>query len=273
MSYEPPYKPAALPDAVVRDRQQSAAQEAVTLQAVQPELDAALDVGRSSLAKLASYHAGVADRTNLDLSVEPGSRALALWESTAAALGLSRAFVDLIGLGYHAQILPTYRAIHEMLGVVSVLDDTNEDEFLASWLADDEVRQQKVRAAATRQSERIAQQVAAAGDDAGVGDVGATMKTLYSPLSDISHGRRSAVRPYISESLRTAATGPHPAAYMRLEHYEVGLLLLEDVVIVVGGALWTLYGGTFFKDRISPLQDAVRQAAERLGHVRLQLPL
>jgi hypothetical protein len=271
VSDEPPFNPASLPEEVVRARRQSAAQEAAALDAVQPELDTALGVARKPLAELARLHAGVADRTDLDLSFEPGSRALALWESTAAVLGLSRAFVDLIGLGYHAQILPTYRAIHELLGVVTVLDDADETEFLASWLVDDEVRQRKVRAAATRQSQRITQQLGDAGEEVRVGDAGAIMKTLYGPLSDISHGRRSAVRTYISEALRTAETGPHPAAFVRLEHHEVGLLLVEDVVIVVGGALWTLHGGTFFKDRILPLQDTVHQATERLARIRLRL--
>jgi hypothetical protein len=271
MSDEPPYKPAPLPDAVVRARRQSATAEAAARQAVQPELNAALDVARTALAKIASYHAGVADRTDLNLSYEPGSQALALWESSAAALGLTRALADLIGLGYHAQILPTYRAIHELLGVVAVLDDATETEFLVSWLANDEVRQRKVRAAATRQSERIKQLLGAGSDEVVIGDAGAMMKTLYGPLSDISHGRRSAVRTYISETLRAAEIGPHPAAYIRVEHHEVGLLLVEDVVIVVGGALWTLYGGTFFDDRIAPLLDAVHQAAERLGHMRQQL--
>ena len=40
--------------------------------------------------------------------------------------------------------------------------------------------------------------------------------------------------------------------YIRLEHHEVGLLLIEDVVLVGGGALATLYGGTFYVDRIAP---------------------
>jgi len=268
MADELPYKPRPLPDDVVEAREHFAAKQAAELQVVQPELDAAIAVARDALDRLDGYHAAVADRSDLDLSFEPGSRPLALWESTAAAIGLSRAFVDLVALGYHAQILPTYRAIHELLGVVSVLDDENEAEFLTSWLADDKVRQHKVRAAATRETERLADPMADAGNDDAPADAGESMKKLYGPLSDISHGRRLAVRTYVSEPLRLAATGPHPDPDQRLAHHELGLLLIEQVVLVVGAALWTLYGGTFYHDRIAPLQDAVQQAAEHLARVR-----
>jgi hypothetical protein len=57
MSDEPPYKPAPLPDVVVQARRQSAAQEAAAVQAVQPELDAALGVGRTALAEVAHFDA------------------------------------------------------------------------------------------------------------------------------------------------------------------------------------------------------------------------
>jgi hypothetical protein len=271
MTEEPLYKPRPLPEDLVDAREHFAAKQAAELQAVQPEMDAAITVARDALDRLDRYHAAVADRTDLDLSFKPGSRPLALWESTAAAIGLSRAFVDLIALGYHAQILPTYRAIHEVLGVVSVLDDENETEFLTSWLADEEVRQRKVRAAATRQTERLAEQMADAGIEDAPVDAGQTMKKLYGPLSDVSHGRRSAVRTYISEPLRLAETGSHPDPDQRLAHHEQGLLLIEQVVLVVGAALWTLHGGTFYRDRIEPLQDAVHQAAEHLARVRLEL--
>lgn len=238
---------------------------------VQPELDAALDVGRDALDRLDRYHAGVADRTDLVLSFEPGSRQLALWESTAAAIGLSRAFVDLVALGYHAQTLPTYRAIHELLGVTSTLDDENEDEFLAGWLADNEVKQWKVRAGATRHAARLREQMAAAGMEDLPCDLGDITKRLYGHRSDISHGRRSAVRTYVSEPLRSAATGPHPAVDQRFEQHEIGLALIEQVVLVVGAALSTLYGGTFYRDRILPLQSSVKDAAQRLALIRAQL--
>ncbi len=177
------------------------------------------------LDALAEYHAGVADRTDLDLSQDFGSRSLALWESTAPAIGLARAFVDLVDLGYDAQTLPLYRALHEILGAVSVLDDTHETKFLADWLSDAEVRQKEVRAAETRNAEPMREQLGL--DD--LGDPGNAMRALYGPLSDVSHGRRSAVMAYVSPELRAAVTGPHLSSRQRLATHETGLALVRQV--------------------------------------------
>jgi hypothetical protein len=267
MTQEPPYKPSELPDDVVAARKRAADDEAVVGPALRPELDQAVTAARIVLDALAEYHASVADRTDLDPSQDPGSRSLALWESMAAAIGLARAFVDLVDLGYDAQTLPLYRALHEILGVVSVLDDTHETKFLADWLSDAEVRQKEVRAAETRNAERMREQLGL--DD--LGDPGNAMRALYGPLSDVSHGRRSAVRTYVSPELRAAVTGPHPSSRQRLATHETGLALVRQVVLVVGGALATLYGGTFYTDRIQPLDGGVEAAAARLARIRKEL--
>lgn len=140
-----------------------------------------------------------------------------------------------MSLGYHSQTIPTYRAIFDLLGLIGVLGDVHEDEFLAEWLANEEVKQWKVRQAAKRESDHLREQLQSDGYTEQGGDAAQLMNNLYRPLSDGSHGRREAVRTYISETLRQAATGVHPSALERLVTTEGSLLLLEDLVQVVGG--------------------------------------
>ena len=100
----------------------------------------------------------------------------------------------------------------------------------------------EVRQAARRESDRVREHLQADGCTDVVRDAAQLMTSVYRPLSDSSHGRRAAVRAYISESLRQAATGAHPSAQERLVSVEGGLLLVEDLVQVVGDALAFLYG-------------------------------
>jgi hypothetical protein len=265
---ERPYQPADLPSDVVEARKRSDAEEAALLGQLRPELDAAIKTARDALDWLDRSHALVADISDISLRADTGSRAQALWESSAAAIGLGRAFIDLVALGDHSQTIPTYRAIFELLGLIGVLSDVHEDEFLREWLANKEVKQWKVRQAAKRESDRVREQLKADGYAEPVGDAAHLMERLYGPLSDSSHGRREAVRAYISETLRRAATGAHPSASERLVTAEGSLLLLEDLVQVVGDALAYLYGGTFFAHRVMPLQETVASAMERVRTIR-----
>ena len=268
---ERPYRPADLPISVVEARRRSEAEEAALLERLRPELGAAVQTARDAIAWLDRSHAAVADRSDISLSAATGSRAQALWESSAAAIGLGKAFIDLVALGYHSQTIPTYRAIFELLGLIGVLGDVHEDEFLAEWLANEEVKQWKVRQAAKRESDHLREQLQSDGYTEQGGDAAQLMKNLYRPLSDGSHGRREAVRKYISETLRQAATGVHPSALERLVTTEGSLLLLEDLVQVVGDALAFLYGGTFFADQVQPLLGAVASAMGRLRTIRQTL--
>jgi hypothetical protein len=268
---ERPYGPAELPSHVVEARRRSELDEAVMLDRLAPSLSAALQTARDALDWLDRSHALVADRSDISLSGDTGSRAQALWESSAAAIGLGRAFVDLVALGYHSQTIPTYRAIFELLGLIGVLGDVHEDEFLTEWLANGEVKQWRVRQAAKRESDRVREHLKADDCTDVVRDAAQLMTSLYRPLSDSSHGRREAVRAYISESLRQAATGAHPSAQERLVTVEGGLLLVEDLVQVVGDALTFLYGGTFFTDHVLPVQETVNSAMETLRTIRQTL--
>lgn len=265
MADDPPFNQRELPDEIRQARAATEATRPAYLAAIKPVLESSLSAGRHAIGQLEAHHAHVADATDLDLRPGASGRPIALWESCAAALGLARAMLELTTLGYHVQMIPTYRALHEMLGIVSVLADIHEDEFLDEWLADEEVRARKVREAMTRQADRVREEMRAAGVDDDIGDAGALMRELYGPMSDGSHGRRSAVRAYISAPLRSAATGPHPDADQWTIHHEFSLLLVEQVVMTVGDGLTMLYGGMFFRDVVKPLQATVVAAMAELA--------
>ena len=95
-----------------------------------------------------------------------------------------RAFVELVGLGYHAQTIPTYRALHELLGIVAVLGEDEEEAFLASWLANGEVRPREVRAAAARGAQRLRERAATAGLADQMAEPSVFRREPYGPLSD-----------------------------------------------------------------------------------------
>jgi hypothetical protein len=155
----------------------------------------------------------------------------------------------LVALGCHSQTIPTYRGIFELLGV---LGDVQEDEFLAEWLANGEVKQSKVSHPAKRKSDRVREQLQSDGYTEPVGDAAQLMKNLLSAaLRQLAWTTRSrsGIRMGVWETLRQAATGMHPSALGRLLTAEGSLLLLADLVQVVGDALAFLYGGTFFADK------------------------
>lgn len=268
---ERPYQPAALSAEVISARRRSEQYEQAVARAASGEVESAVRVARDAVAELAAHHRHVVEATDLELGFDAGSRYLALWEATAAALGLASALVDLVALGYHAQTMPTYRALHELLGVVSVLSDDQETTFLAAWLENGEVRPHEVRDAASRAAQRLAERMTAAGLPGEVADPSVFMRELYGPLSDSSHGRREAVRAYVSEDLRLALTGPHPAASIRIHFVESSLQLILEVVLVVGLALAELYGGSFYPERIAPIQAHVESAIELLAGLRRRI--
>jgi hypothetical protein len=116
MTEDPPYRETPVPDQVKLARFRDDADEAVAKLAIEPALRGAWDEAREVLRSLSRHHQHIAEATDLDLAQDPGSRPLALWEASAAGIGLANALVDLADLGYHPQIVPTYRAVHEILG-------------------------------------------------------------------------------------------------------------------------------------------------------------
>jgi hypothetical protein len=94
--------------------------------------------------------------------------------------------------GHADSALPVSRSLHEALGVLAVVNDDAEETILRRWLDDCEVQPKKVRAAAERQAQRIAERAAAQGVDLDVAGVSALMEEMYATLSDVSHIRRRA---------------------------------------------------------------------------------
>jgi hypothetical protein len=90
---------------------------------------------------------------------------------------------------------------------------------------------------------------------------------VYRPLFDGSHGRHGTVHAYVSESLRLALTAAHPAATIRVHFVE----RILEFVLVGGRALTEPYEGSFYSDRVAPIEARVEQAIETLALLRSRI--
>jgi hypothetical protein len=218
---------------------------------------------------LAAQHAHLADHSDLNLLGD--TRWAARWRLTGAALAYANALVDLSDRGYVDPALPISRALYEALGVLGVVNDDTEQTILDRWLEDREVQPKKVRAAAVRQAERIAEEAAERGIELDVIDVSEQMEQIYRVLSNVSHVRRSGLRGMVSVPLRRAIYGAHPDPLARAHGVASTVLAVEATIIGVGDPLAAFYGGPYYPQIIKPIQDGLTQSAAQLT-ARLNRP-
>jgi hypothetical protein len=253
---------AALPAEVVARRAEADERDQRLAPAVDAHLEAVLDNCRTALQWLAEQHAYLADHSDLDL--DGATRWAARWQLAGAAIAYANALVDLSDGGYVDPALPVSRSLYEALGLLGVVNDDAEQTILDRWLEDREVQPKKVRAAAERQARRVQQEAAAQSVDLDVGDVSELMQGIYSPLSDVSHVRRSGVRGMISGPLRRANYGRHPDPGMRSQGAASTVLAVEATIMGVGDVLAMFYGGPYYREVIKPVQDGVMESAAQL---------
>lgn len=217
---------------------------------------------RIALDAVAKHHAHLADVTDLDLTGE--SRWTARWQLSGAAIAFAHALVDLSAAGHVDTALPTSRTLSETLAVVGAVNDDEEDTILQDWLAGEEVRPKKVRAAAERQAQRVKESAAAQGVDLDVGGLKEQMDAMYRLLSDASHVRRTGLQGLTSGPLRRAVYGRHPDPAQRAAGAVSTVLSVESAIIGVGDALTSFYGGPFYAQTIKPIQDGLMESSTQL---------
>lgn len=235
---------------------------AITAPALDPTLEAVLKNCRIALKALADQHAHLADHSDMDL--DGNTRWAARWRLAATAIAYANALVDLTDDGYSDTALPTSRALYEALGVLGVVNDTDEQTILDRWLEDREIQPKKVRAAAERQAKRIAEDAAAHDVELDVADISAQMEQIYSVLSDVSHARRSSLRGMVSVPLRRAIYREHPDPLGRAHAAVSTVLAVEATILGVGDALACFYGGPYYAQIIKPIQDGLMASAAQL---------
>lgn len=199
---------AELSAGVVGERQAADAQAKVVGPSIDAHVEAVLQNCRIALDTLAAQHAYLADHSDMEL--DGATRWAARWQLGGAAIAYAHALVDLSVQGHVDSALPVSRTLHEALGVLEVVNDEAEQTILDRWLEDRGVQPMKVRAAAERQAQRVAEDASAQGIDLEVTGVKEHMEQMYSVLSDVSHIRRTGVRGMVSARLRRAVYGRHP---------------------------------------------------------------
>jgi hypothetical protein len=161
---------------------------------------------RQSLEWLAKHHADYGQKTSHDLLEK--ERHNAVWKLSGQSIAHATALVDLLELGYTGQTWPLMRAIHEVNRLLVAVTDVEEDTIVRRWLADQEVKQAKARAAEERQAKRISEQMQAAGVGSIEADVGALSQQSYKLMSKAAHHQRSIVDEGVDHENRTISTGP-----------------------------------------------------------------
>jgi hypothetical protein len=208
---------------------------------------------RQSLEWLAKHHAAYGQKTTHDLL--ENERHNAVWKLSGQSIAHATALVDLLELGYTGQTWPLMRAIHEVDRLLVAVTDVEEETIVRRWLADQQVKQAKARAAEQRQAKRISEQMQAAGDKPIEDDVGALSQQVYKLMSKAAHHQRSIVDEAVDHDSRAMIYGPDPRVERRLEYLGFGGLLIQEVLLLVGDALSFLWGPPFYQDHLAPMLE------------------
>lgn len=172
-----------------------------------PVVEACVAAFSAILDQLETAHRKVADDTRLDL-LSP-SREAAAWLLTGRCIALARASVDLVGLGYATDALPTIRSLREANRLLSVVALGGEDDLVERWVEGRSVGRANVMRASRLQEERIRLEMLRAGA-APPPATGSFFDRQYGRWSEFAHHRRRHLVDQVDETARTMACGRHP---------------------------------------------------------------
>lgn len=221
---------------------------------LEPRIAAHQAAYRLALDNLDRFHTQVADRTDLDLVGD--TRPAAVWQMAGRSIGLSRACLDLLQLGYCAEVVPLSRTLHEANRLVQTFAERTEDELLRIWLADEGrhkwVRPNQAREAIERAEEKLNDLMRE--HDAEVpGTTTELSITIYDHLSRAAHNRRAWVQDAVSSDLRQMAIAKHPSPLRRAGTLASIGGTIEEAIQLVGDALAaTFYGKRFWSEHVQP---------------------
>src|SRR5262245_43116443 len=110
-NFEIPISNRELPEDVAEARRQAEAENELIEPIAKPRIEANLMACQLVLDALTKYHAGIADKTDLDLTGD--SRGSAIWMVAGRCLGLGWSLLALARAGIDNEVLVMGRAIHE----------------------------------------------------------------------------------------------------------------------------------------------------------------
>jgi hypothetical protein len=202
-----------------------------------------------ALNSLAAAHQQLADESDLDLTGD--TRWAAVWQMMGRCLGIARAMVELLSLGYTAEVLHLGRALHEGTRLLDALGDEEEDALLRKWLAGRYVSPTEVRKAEQRYEARLAAAMVAEGRPE-LARTERLTRRIHRRLSEAAHHQRPAVHGDVAPMLRTMLQGPDPSWERRATAVEVMLSVVGEAIDSVGGGLERFYGRPWYEENIKP---------------------
>lgn len=261
---EPELSERDLPADVLALREQAVREHEVFDDHLQVRIDAHLNAYDGVIDALITTHKAIADRTDLEIGAD--TRWSAMWELAGRCLAVSRVVLNDLRGGFASEADGSLRGLHEVTQLLVALSIAGEEEdALRRWLADEYIKPATVRKILDRHQQRARAAAAAAGDEEEVGDVGVLSLDIYQRLSKSAHHRRRGFPESVAPALREFTYGPHPNAPIRADHVVFAGLLLEEVVIVVGGAFSRILGpGQGFLEAIVPPLIAAITLARQL---------
>ena len=247
-----------LPKEVDEARRQAQAENELIEPIARPRIEANLMACQLVLDTLTTYHAGVADKTDLDVTGD--SRGAAIWMVAGRCLGLGSSLLALARAGIDNEVLVMGRAIHEATRILLVFNDPDEEELIRLWLKD-EGKHAYVRPSAAREAQdRFEAKLDEATDRAGLPSLGRTADLsaqVYDQMSRTAHCRRSSCANSVAEPLRQMTYGYHRSPVRRAACAEWTASMTVEVANAVGDALRAFYGQGFFAEKIAPLIQSI----------------
>ena len=238
-----------LPPRIARNRQLQASTNAVDRARFEPAIAAHLTARRMALDTLADAHQALADGS--DLSLTGDTRPAATWQMMGRCIGIARAMLDLLALGYTSEVLQLGRALHEATRLLSALGDEEEDGLLRSWLTGKYVSPADVRKAEQRYEERLAAKMVAEGK-AEISRTETLTRKIHKRLSEAAHHQRPAVEGEVAPPLRMMECGPDPTWERRAVARSVMLSLVGEAIDSVGDGLARFHGAPWYAENVTP---------------------
>jgi hypothetical protein len=265
------------------ERQRDHAMRMAVLEArtIEPRITVYLDGAEKALEVVAAAERHIADNTDLDLASD--TRQVAVWLLVGRLVGLARAAIALLRLGFCAEVAATLRVMHETRRILHAVSDPEEAELLRRWLEDEtyirpyEARQvdDRVRLRQAPNLEALIQQARDAGQDELAAQVEAAVEGLhidagddfleglsapiYDVLSRVSHSRRSGMEDSVSVQLREIVMGPHPSWETRATYVAFAGDLIEEALIACGGGLSSAFWPGYFTQGLQPVINSFRE--------------
>lgn len=255
-----------LPPEAVELRKIAVERDAILRPIVQPRIEGVLASVRTLASQLETWHAAIADKTDLDLVGH--SRASAVWLLSGRCLGLFATLIVQAEAGIGDEALVVSRALHEADQILSAfIADPGEDQLVRKWLKDEGrhgyVRQGEARAVNDRYQQGLNDALAAQGLPV-IGTTKSLTEDLYDRSSRTTHNRRSSCVSSVSVDRRSMAYGLAPDQLRRAITSSWTASVAFEVANSVGDALCCFYGRDFFVSEVAPLIVQLQAVQETL---------